>query len=103
MSETIRIRNLALNNTIEILESVLNVCKDENISIFLKPFLRASAIAKLSEMWEQQNDVLNIGFKINELMPHINKDIYFNYKVAECINYIRYFSATSKEPIFFLN
>jgi len=54
-------------------------------------------------MWEQQNDVLNIGFKINELMPHIDKDIYFNYKVAECINYIRYFSATSKEPIFFLN
>jgi len=102
MSEAIRLRNLALDNTITILESVLDVSNDKSINIFLKPLLRASAISKLSEMWKQQNDVLNIAFKIDELMPHINKDIYFNYKVAECINYIRYFSAT-KQPVFFLN
>ena len=101
MSKSIESRNNALNNTMQILEKAM---KDvEDAPEFHKQLLRDLILAKLATLWIDQDDLLGIGTKILQLMEHSNKNKFFDYKLAECINYIRNITTETEQPIFFLN
>ena len=103
MSDMVKKKNEALLKTVEVLQDAMTKV-DDNLPPILRAYLRDMILDKIADLWTQPGeDFLNINSKILGLKKYTNKNMFFKFKLAECINYIKCMTTDQEAPLFNLN
>ena len=103
MSDIVKKKNAALLQTVSVLQETMNNV-DDNLPSIIKVYLRNMILDKIADLWsETGDDFLNLNVKILGLKKYTDKDMFFKFKLAECINYIKCMTETTEPPLFNLN
>lgn len=101
MGDIVNTVNKAVEETAKTLEVGMGAINDE-LPSFIKKTLRDIILNKIIDIW-QEDDFLNIKTKLEDLKNYTDKDVFFKFKLGECINYIRCMSSLEKPALFNLN
>lgn len=104
MSDMVKSKNRALENTIKLLTVTITKL-DNDFSGRTKKLMRDALIYEVANLWKDQEiaHLVPIRQRIMSLASYSEYDTYFKFKLAECVNFIRCIMIDEPLPTLNLN
>jgi hypothetical protein len=106
MAENVKTaKDRVLMHTLDVLDKTLVQMPLKNsMPDFIRIMLRETILEKLITLWDEDNvDIFNVITHLKDLKEYSNKSYMFDYKLGECINYIKGMIECSKPNTINLN